>query len=961
MVDNRLNKAIKELSNYFYLHSLEELVDFSKKKDQDFINSQVSQSEGGEENDQKFVAKLNNIIVQTQTGALLSSDLINELKLLKSEFGGDDSVLRDNLSIYFDNDAKSVFGVKQTIADVIGGTTLINEEPKRPEKDKTSVSVIQVFTSRINPSNKNTNAVSIFMNAIPTIEWTAAVPYLDIEFNLGRAPIINNRVGQMSPLKFLEGAANVNSLGYADKISASSISISKFESQKGIEPDLERPGSSGIEMFTMPQTLINPEPGTSESIRATPVIDPFRPFASIKSFDVSIVPAPGIMSYKTAKLNFVLHDRSRLHEIADFIKPDQYNKAELIIEYGWSHPATEAEDNVWGNFINALRTKEKYYVKNNSISFTDNGEVDVSLELYTKGSVDFYTKGVYEGADIEQNQTVVKNLQERIAELRNRVFRQDQKFVKEIRGEQILQTAADNNAGINLSPELRKEFKKTISSLGKNGVGDDAKELRQLLIDLYGKNGAGGKAKDLNNSISAAIQKKMQKIVSRSEDKTPDPFLYANDNRDRKEIESNYVSLAKLLLLFVVQPLAATHKFDDIQLLFYNFNDHAGLAQSSNIGSFEIDIKLFQEKYKKVAMSRSGSANLNLRDFIHFIVNNFIEDPSSINYGMRNLYDYEPDKETGSRITPKKRFQDASILNNEIEKIMKKALIPDGVFKMPNVDCYVECVPADPTKVGQDVQNTNQKTILRIHIFDKVSSSYSTYGELLSAQVDEQISTLGDRPFVESGSGDEKSINKAVTESNAIITKALRAKLIEKIEDVGGGNETVYRVKGGPKYVNEFLKNNMPYFLFGANNTAIKKAGFKTMTDNKLSTINMIRAGKAGPLSAAGVGEGGLPMQVMPGQMDLPIFGCPLIEYAQQFFTDFQTGTTVDNIYTVTKIEHSISSGKFDTKLGMVPLDAFGKYRSMIQKVGAAIKILAEYTENPKNQRPKESSEDPDG
>ena len=95
---------------------------------------------------------------------------------------------------------------------------------------------------------------------------------------------------------------------------------------------------------------------------------------------------------------------------------------------------------------------------------------------------------------------------------------------------------------------------------------------------------------------------------------------------------------------------------------------------------------------------------------------------------------------------------------------------------------------------------------------------------------------------------------------------------------------------------------------------------------------------------------------VFKGQLQ---FEKPILEYAQQFFADFQTGTTVDNIYTVTKISHTFTPGKFETKMGMVPLDAFGKYRSVIQKVGAAIKILGEYSDE-ESQKPQEESEDDD-
>ena len=47
------------------------------------------------------------------------------------------------------------------------------------------------------------------------------------------------------------------------------------------------------------------------------------------------------------------------------------------------------------------------------------------------------------------------------------------------------------------------------------------------------------------------------------------------------------------------------------------------------------------------------------------------------------------------------------------------------------------------------------------------------------------------------------------------------------------------------------------------------------------------------------------------------MLGCPIIEYGQQFFLDLNTGTTADNLYTVTNISHALSSGKFETSFNL--------------------------------------------
>ena len=59
-------------------------------------------------------------------------------------------------------------------------------------------------------------------------------------------------------------------------------------------------------------------------------------------------------------------------------------------------------------------------------------------------------------------------------------------------------------------------------------------------------------------------------------------------------------------------------------------------------------------------------------------------------------------------------------------------------------------------------------------------------------------------------------------------------------------------------------------------------------------------------------------MTVLPASLNVTTFGCPLIEYGQQYFVDLQTGTTADNLYAITNINHTLSAGQFDTSFSMM-------------------------------------------
>jgi hypothetical protein len=68
--------------------------------------------------------------------------------------------------------------------------------------------------------------------------------------------------------------------------------------------------------------------------------------------------------------------------------------------------------------------------------------------------------------------------------------------------------------------------------------------------------------------------------------------------------------------------------------------------------------------------------------------------------------------------------------------------------------------------------------------------------------------------------------------------------------------------------------------------------------------------------------------------------GCALLNINQQFFIDFGTGTTADNIYLLTHIEHRIKQGSFESHLRLTPLDAYGVLESIVSKVQQISTIL---------------------
>ena len=149
----------------------------------------------------------------------------------------------------------------------------------------------------------------------------------------------------------------------------------------------------------------------------------------------------------------------------------------------------------------------------------------------------------------------------------------------------------------------------------------------------------------------------------------------------------------------------------------------------------------------------------------------------------------------------------------------------------------------------------------------------------------------------------------------------------------------------------------MPSLTYGSQNSAIKNASFQTINEGRLSTVFITRTDREietfqdSQSNAISIGGDDLPLRVLPAKVDLTTIGCPVINFAQSMFFDFGTGTTIDNLYNVTGIKHSIGPGKFESGLTLQYGDIYGKYESRIVSELALSDSLNIIRENAKRAR----------
>jgi hypothetical protein len=946
--------------------------------------------------------------VNSSSGALTSNQLINKLNMFVQGADGIETRLNEMIQVYFieENLVKGTTSdpneedktknrtpinkVLQYEAKTGESGAVINSKPSAPSKEAPSVSVIFSNSHRLGLSNRDANPVSIFLNGMPNLEISRAVPFVDIQFFFARPPTgTQNRLQTLSLVKFLEGGVKIDNDTSPLGAMANAGQVEGRNIASG-EPQSDNYATAGMELFTSPQSLVNANTTDDPELHSAPVLDKFRPLMTLQSLDITVAPSTGLMSFKTGTLKLVLHDRSRLAEVAEFVRADLYGKTEILIEYGWSHPegnSTAKANNPYGDLINGMRVKEKFGVINSSFTFDDVGQIIISLNLAMRGAVDFNTELI--ASDSESIGSVIKEiekLQELVGDYKQRVFGNSSVArMKEVRGVQILDAAQDAIHQIGAGKKIRKALSDFQGEL-KNSKNADATKLKEALDDLFAEGrgkknangktsrvGRGGAVPKLRKKIIDSIDKKMRKFDGKGDH--PDPWLIVpkgkkgasgrnvksqtkfathKQRKNAKIIQRNikgihtghHVSLAKLILNFIAEPLANTGKFDDIQMIFYPFNEYAGKASSMNIGSFAVDLAFFTKEFHRFRMDHiSKSGNMNLNDFLDFLGDVVLDDHAARSYGLFDdqggaLFK-EVFNEDGTQRTTE--IQDSvADYQARLEKILDK-VTPDGSFKPPQVDFFVESVAeAVGEEDGQDATQNTSKTILRVHVFDRQATSYGSLQSLLASTRDAEIEAINTAPQSLPANEKDKGVeDDKLRNATAIIAAATRSNLIAPIK-AKEGLPTNYRITGSPRQLKDFMMKTMPYVIYGTAGTTIKQANLSSMQDSALSTVNLLRSFNKSEIQPNGENPGSLPLRIIPTELTLSALGCPLINFAQQFFVDFQTGTTADAIYAVSGVTHRFAPGEFTTDIKMAPLDGWGRYMSLVQRVGQAAKIIDE-------------------
>jgi hypothetical protein len=853
----------------------------------------------------------------------------------------------------------------------------VNQESV-PTEATPGLASIQVNEPVLNFANRDSGAVQLFMNGIPTVEFSRCIPYVNMQL-IQNGPSVDSdgKPLGISLFRFINGET-VTGEDTIDRSLAEAQPLEAWPSPAPPAPPApptvpptpaEPPepaqfNTAGMEVFTQPQTMLpvdiagnvpayasydemgammqggdaptglvfEGEPGTA---RAAPIIDVMRPFMTLTDIKINIKPTRGPMSMKTGVISLVLHDRSRLSEIAALVKPSSFGSTEIMLEWGWSHPdgqlpiggslpAPNNMENPYGTFLNALKTKEKFTCYNSKYSFESDGQVKISLNVVSKGGDNTASLDIGMTPEIQAKWLATEKIIESVTELRKKIWKDE--GLRDIIGDQVVCSISPTNVNEMINGDDARELGRWIA---KNKTGEGA------IADLakaYGKIKDGGAG--VKKSISAVIAAK--KTIAKN---GQDPWTESQGADGTKnttkisaapEVGSSFCSFGKLAMLFMGMPLAASGRFDEVQLFFYPFNSQSSYMAGKTIANFQVTMVEFDLVMTEL---KKKYVQVNINQWFSTMASMVLMNMASKAYGFGKLFTRDED---GKAKTNAPRGKGASYISTEKDKVLATVYGPDAdiKFKQPLVKMYSECVPhrssGDPTKPGE------VNTILRLHFVDAQATSYTSFGELLEAKRNNSVGALSSTAAKMNEADPSAAGWKKIKEK---ATTGPAANLLQKSKD-----GKYFFIKGGAPAIKYFVKSSMPHINYGSAASAVLKANIQTMSNSKNATIHMIRAQKTGESDQGTPGDQdrGLPARMMPMQLSMEIIGCPLINFMQQFFIDFGTGTSVDNIYAVTGIDHVISPGKFITKVKFAPLDAYGKYESLQSTVSKAFSATGE-------------------
>lgn len=420
-------------------------------------------------------------------------------------------------------------------------------------------------------------------------------------------------------------------------------------------------------------------------------------------------------------------------------------------------------------------------------------------------------------------------------------------------------------------------------------------------------------------------------------------------------LNADVVSFGKLFTRFVLPSIIETQKADELQVFFYGLNDKCGPMSSLSIAEFPIDVKELAYAYND-AVKKSNVDTLSLETFLRLVIETQFVNKGSLAYGL-NRY-YKITEENGTRKSS------IDLDDKDTRDAYEKWLEKYGTLVLPTIEMFVET--GEKGSYGKDIVGSLKKTatrtqlgatdpkvggdretIMRIHIYDRTNNPFGLMQKIINSGTGLEVGDIDSDAlsnFIEELSKTGQ-LDKITSQSDTFKSSASNYK--DALKSSGVSDETVGKFElvkrpGGDKITipkdrktfREILMKTVPAVVIGANGSIVLSVNVASKTDGLMGAINLTNLAKGREPGKVGLNNNGLleanglPLTVVPVQVTMTTLGVPTAQVYQTFFIDFDTGTTLDNLYSCSQIQHSISQGKFTTNWTFIFTDGYAKFGS---------------------------------
>ena len=836
----------------------------------------------------------------------------------------------------------------------------LNQNPENtPDRfSNPTLAAVEIKSVQYSIGNRNNDLNNLFFNAIPPLEMSRATPFIQFKLITLNNSTKNNSLSSPFFFRFFKSQNGDYEL---DDNSGLSKGKSFIES-KGINSTLSLSNrgksfnTAGMELFTSPQTLVNANiRNSSDVLFAEDILDPFQPLMTLKSLKFDNTGLGGTLyTSKSATVELILHDRSRLKDVEKLVSAREFGLNQVLIEFGWSHPdGGPNSNNDFGRIINSLRDVGLYNVQQSNFSIGASGEVNISMTLRCTGNQEF--KNVTTAAGFFTPLSILKPQIEQVVEdyINSIVQNSDAKSLPEVRKKaKIIRNNAYSSSALierYKFAELMKIAGYGVESLNEEVDHDKFIEaLKFLLVSFEGIENEATIQRYKETTVESIMGKvygitdfnindvMLASVSSGYKTLNPEGALSINSIIGINDYNTNdYSSLGRIICSMVGASFAGTGRFDEVQIFFYPINSKAGGARKFTTAGYPINKNKFKEIMEK---SIQTNPNMSISSFMNLLNSEILNNDAYEVYGMTNLIDKntklredfqkdikklredlkkklesESDEEKKKKIQEefelkKKELIDKSTTESDktesqIEDTLKLIYQFDGgpavepIFKNPVLKYYIETLPVISPDSGQ--VSFGQKSICRIHVYDK-ESIVSPFAERLN----DLISTYAQSRVVKSSASNDDDVEDNIIKSIPLDDKTILNTLPE--------GTTARDIK-------QKIKSKIANITLGTNTGVVKSVSVSAHAGGAVGNVlllNSITDTSKAKTSQASVSYKD-DVDVIPGQVSLTCLGNPCINHASQFYVDFNSGTTLDNIYIVKNVSHTIGPGDFTTTLSL--------------------------------------------